>query len=127
MAKLGIALEWGSRGPEFESQHSDHEKRLKFKDVRRFFRCDSAAEIGIWNLYGIGSGSSFKTRFSGPCEKHCNTGLFQNSLGSIRSSPKLKLGRVPGRQEKSNLKTAVSFGSAMLWRTARGSLLSMVF
>ena len=23
MAKFGIALEWGSRGPEFESQHSD--------------------------------------------------------------------------------------------------------
>ena len=24
MAKFGIALEWGSRGLEFESQHSDH-------------------------------------------------------------------------------------------------------
>ena len=24
VAKFGIALEWGSRGPEFESQHSDH-------------------------------------------------------------------------------------------------------
>ena len=23
VAKFGIALEWGSRGPEFESQHSD--------------------------------------------------------------------------------------------------------
>lgn len=23
VAKLGIALEWGSRGPEFESRHSD--------------------------------------------------------------------------------------------------------
>ena len=26
VAKFGIALEWGSRGPEFESQHSDHGK-----------------------------------------------------------------------------------------------------
>ena len=24
VAKFGIALEWGSRGPEFESRHSDH-------------------------------------------------------------------------------------------------------
>ena len=29
VAKFGIALEWGSRGPEFESQHSDHKKGLK--------------------------------------------------------------------------------------------------
>ncbi len=26
VAKFGIALEWGSRGPEFESRHSDHGK-----------------------------------------------------------------------------------------------------
>ena len=26
VAKFGIALEWGSRGPEFESQHSDHHR-----------------------------------------------------------------------------------------------------
>ena len=25
VAKFGIALEWGSRGLEFESRHSDHE------------------------------------------------------------------------------------------------------
>ncbi len=50
MAKFGIALEWGSRGPEFESQHSDHEKRLKFKDFKRFFFCPeslSKTEYGI--------------------------------------------------------------------------------
>jgi hypothetical protein len=29
VAKFGIALEWGSRGLEFESQHSDHEEVLK--------------------------------------------------------------------------------------------------
>ena len=27
VAKFGIALEWGSRGPEFESQHSDQSNR----------------------------------------------------------------------------------------------------
>ncbi len=27
VAKFGIALEWGSRGLEFESQHSDHRKQ----------------------------------------------------------------------------------------------------
>ena len=26
VAKFGIALEWGSRGPEFESQHSDQKE-----------------------------------------------------------------------------------------------------
>ena len=25
VAKFGIALEWGSRGPEFESRHSDQD------------------------------------------------------------------------------------------------------
>ena len=29
VAKFGIALEWGSRGPEFESRHSDHIKTAK--------------------------------------------------------------------------------------------------
>ena len=28
VAKFGIALEWGSRGAEFESQHSDQKKAL---------------------------------------------------------------------------------------------------
>ena len=36
MAKFGIALEWGSRGPEFESRHSDHEKTVD--ESRRFFQ-----------------------------------------------------------------------------------------
>ena len=27
VAKFGIALEWGSRGPEFESQHSDQKEK----------------------------------------------------------------------------------------------------
>ena len=53
MAKLGIALEWGSRGPEFESQHSDHEKRLKFKDFKRFSFCSvrlKALLLGVARL-----------------------------------------------------------------------------
>ena len=29
VAKFGIALEWGSRGLEFESRHSDQQKALK--------------------------------------------------------------------------------------------------
>ncbi len=36
VAKFGIALEWGSRGPEFESQHSD-QLSLKNRLNRRFF------------------------------------------------------------------------------------------
>ena len=28
VAKFGIALEWGSRGPEFESRHSDHKSSV---------------------------------------------------------------------------------------------------
>lgn len=30
VAKFGIALEWGSRGLEFESRHSDQKQRLRF-------------------------------------------------------------------------------------------------
>ena len=34
MAKFGIALEWGSRGLEFESRHSDHKtERVKALSV----------------------------------------------------------------------------------------------
>ena len=29
MAKFGIALEWGSRGLEFESQHSDQTQKIR--------------------------------------------------------------------------------------------------
>ena len=29
VAKFGIALEWGSRGPEFESQHSDQKIEIR--------------------------------------------------------------------------------------------------
>ena len=36
VAKFGIALEWGSRGLEFESRHSD-QKVLKSMDFRTFF------------------------------------------------------------------------------------------
>ena len=36
VAKFGIALEWGSRGLEFESQHSDHGKVLKLQGFQDF-------------------------------------------------------------------------------------------
>ena len=36
VAKFGIALEWGSRGLEFESRHSDHAKGVK-QMFRPFF------------------------------------------------------------------------------------------
>ena len=36
VAKFGIALEWGSRGLEFESQHSDH-KSSEICGFRNFF------------------------------------------------------------------------------------------
>ena len=36
VAKFGIALEWGSRGLEFESRHSDQQKALKSLDFRAF-------------------------------------------------------------------------------------------
>ena len=42
VAKFGIALEWGSRGPEFESQHSDHEKALKSCDFKAFLSFGTA-------------------------------------------------------------------------------------
>ena len=42
VAKFGIALEWGSRGPEFESRHSDHENRKSICSFGfRFFMGDS--------------------------------------------------------------------------------------
>ena len=36
VAKFGIALEWGSRGLEFESRHSDHRKALNSKEFGAF-------------------------------------------------------------------------------------------
>ena len=36
VAKFGIALEWGSRGLEFESRHSDQQKALKSFDFSAF-------------------------------------------------------------------------------------------
>ena len=36
VAKFGIALEWGSRGLEFESQHSDH-KRPEIVEISGLF------------------------------------------------------------------------------------------
>ncbi len=38
VAKFGIALEWGSRGLEFESQHSDQKVPKPFW-LRNFFFC----------------------------------------------------------------------------------------
>ena len=44
VAKFGIALEWGSRGLEFESRHSDQDKLTGFdKKLVNF----SFSEIGI--------------------------------------------------------------------------------
>ena len=37
VAKFGIALEWGSRGPEFESQHSDQNKRTSALQMSFYF------------------------------------------------------------------------------------------
>ena len=39
MAKFGIALEWGSRGPEFESQHSDQTEYPSGYSVFYFQNC----------------------------------------------------------------------------------------
>ena len=39
MAKFGIALEWGSRGLEFESRHSDHMSRSSFHCFCSYFLC----------------------------------------------------------------------------------------
>ena len=37
VAKFGIALEWGSRGPEFESQRSDQNKRTSALQMSFYF------------------------------------------------------------------------------------------
>ena len=37
VAKFGIALEWGSRGLEFESRHSDQEQELAYAGSCFFF------------------------------------------------------------------------------------------
>ena len=53
MAKFGIALEWGSRGPEFESQHSDHKKALKSYDFKAFLRFGTPnnTELSRYTIY----------------------------------------------------------------------------
>ena len=37
VAKFGIALEWGSRGLEFESQHSDHKRTFILIEYASFY------------------------------------------------------------------------------------------
>ena len=52
VAKFGIALEWGSRGPEFESRHSDHKKILSI--VRQDFFVMIHGSDGIAFIYKMG-------------------------------------------------------------------------
>ena len=44
VAKFGIALEWGSRGPEFESRHSDQIRNPLRLNGLRIFYCLSASK-----------------------------------------------------------------------------------
>ena len=48
VAKFGIALEWGSRGLEFESQHSDHE-RPEIIEISGLFATFFADGVLHWN------------------------------------------------------------------------------
>ena len=45
VAKFGIALEWGSRGLEFESRHSDQKTRTTFVVLVFFFSCGEIRTI----------------------------------------------------------------------------------
>ena len=45
VAKFGIALEWGSRGLEFESRHSDHKNQNNFCCSGFFFSCGEIRTI----------------------------------------------------------------------------------
>lgn len=47
VAKFGIALEWGSRGLEFESRHSDHMNEARFSNIfieKRASSCQQSLE-----------------------------------------------------------------------------------
>ena len=47
VAKFGIALEWGSRGLEFESRHSDHMNEARFSNIfieKRASSCQKSLE-----------------------------------------------------------------------------------
>ena len=47
VAKFGIALEWGSRGLEFESRHSDHVNEARFSNIfieKRASSCPQSLE-----------------------------------------------------------------------------------
>ena len=48
VAKFGIALEWGSRGLEFESQHSDH-KRPEIVEISGLFATFFADGVLHWD------------------------------------------------------------------------------
>ena len=47
VAKFGIALEWGSRGPEFESQHSDQSRRQLQKQLPFVFAFSSQMSTAL--------------------------------------------------------------------------------
>ena len=58
VAKFGIALEWGSRGLEFESRHSDQKSRTTLVVLDFYFllmngKIDSRASVEIDYIHSI--------------------------------------------------------------------------
>ena len=81
VAKFGIALEWGSRGLEFESRHSDHKtERVKALSVLFFIQEPSFHLRFVASI--LGEGEDCATR----------TGTVPRSAGHFRNPPRLPSG-----------------------------------
>ena len=66
VAKFGIALEWGSRGPEFESQHSDQKLQETVNDCFLQLFC-----VLIFQLPGKNLGLLLTRLSIGTAASHC--------------------------------------------------------
>ena len=64
VAKFGIALEWGSRGLEFESRHSDQRKALNSKEFSAFslYKENHRQTVRSWVMIYMVPGNRFADR-----------------------------------------------------------------
>ena len=105
VAKFGIALEWGSRGLEFESQHSDHDG-ISARIFRLFLFCDSFPAKQMFFCYEFSKLSRKILRcFSFPKPRRVE--FAWNTRWNGKATPNIPSRNIRGFVFSSSAKTAV--------------------
>ena len=81
VAKFGIALEWGSRGPEFESQHSDQKLQETVNDCFLQLFC-----VLIFQLPGKNLGLLLTRLSIGTAASHCIAEVYPIEINKAEHS-----------------------------------------